>query len=261
MSLKVNESHSDALPSVSAIVSALEWNWGSRLPGLPETDGGGRFDGRPFFEDAHIAWLLRQVDVNGKSVLDLGCREGGHSYMLENAGAKVVGVEANVRSFMKSLIVKNIYNLNASFLLGDFVKHLESPEAPKYDLIVAAGVLYHMSDPLRFLTALSKKSDVIFVWTHYYDPERPVAAISHDPEIVPFHGKKIRLHRHSYGSSTADPRFWGGIHPYSKWIERQSIFDALSVLGYTSLEVYDENPKHPTAGGAFNILAKRAAAP
>jgi hypothetical protein len=246
----VNDLYIQSFPTTSTVLPALGLPWVSHLPGITE-----KAQGVPLFEDQRIVRLLGRINVNGKSVLELGPLEAGHSYMLEKAGAKVTGVEGNLQAFLKCLIVKNIYNLSATFLLGDFVTYLESSQTPKYDVILASGVLYHMTDPLRFLPALSMKSDVLFFWTHYYNRAKPRQEIKQKPEIILFKGKKIGYYLYSY-INTKSANFIGGMHPYSHWMERECILKVLSALGYISLEILNETPDHQN-GPAFCLLAKR----
>ena len=68
--------------------------------------------------------------------------------MMQKAGAsKVISVEANNREFLKCLIVKQMLDLkNVKFLFGDFNRYLEQQER-RFDVVVASGVLYHMTNP------------------------------------------------------------------------------------------------------------------
>lgn len=246
LDLGLNASHVAAFPSRSTVVAALGWPWASRLPDIPESESGAGL-----FRDDRIARFIERVGVAGKSVLELGPLEGGHSCMLEQAGARVVGIEGNLRAFLKCLVVKNLYDLRAQFLLGDFIPYLESSETPGYDGIVASGVLYHQADPLRFLRALAGKSGVIYFWTHYYDPARPLAAVNPKPEVVSFGGREILTYLQSYGETVGRADFLGGMEGCSRWLGRESLLAALSVLGY-GVEILEEAPAHPN-GPAFGL--------
>ena len=65
--------------------------------------------------DERIRWLLEQLgNVEGEKILELGPLEGGHTYMLEHAGAKVTSVEGNYGAFLRCLTVKNLLGLECS---------------------------------------------------------------------------------------------------------------------------------------------------
>lgn len=98
--------------------------WTSTVPVPGEsTTSGPRAD---LFDDERLGWALAQAgSIHGKRVLELGPLEGGHTFMLERAGAgEIVAIEALVPAFMRCLIVKNLLGLRARFLLGDFVEFL-----------------------------------------------------------------------------------------------------------------------------------------
>lgn len=122
----------------------------------------------PLFEDQRIHWLVNRIDLRNRKVLELGSFEGGHSYILSQAGADVVGIEANSLAYVKSLIAKELLQINASFVYGDFMGYLEIGK--KFHLVVASGVLYHMINPVELLYKISKCTKRIYLWTHYFDP-------------------------------------------------------------------------------------------
>lgn len=111
----------------------------------------------------------------GKSVLELGPYEGFHTHAICQDGAsEVISIEANPRNFLKCLIVQNFYRLAAAqFMLGDFSKYLESQER-RFDFVLAAGVLYHLSDPIVVLDRIMNLTDAIGICTTYFDPDRQV---------------------------------------------------------------------------------------
>ena len=78
----------------------------------------------------------------GRTVLELGPLEAGHSYLLERLGAaEIVGIEANTRAYLRCLVVKEILGLGrARFLCGEFVSYLRTSDR-RFDLAVASGVL------------------------------------------------------------------------------------------------------------------------
>src|ERR1019366_3439941 len=78
-------------------------------------------------------------------------------------------VEANKEAFLRCLVLKNLFNLRATFLLGDFVSHLEG--SLRYDLIYASGILYHLTDPAEFLVNCASRCDHLFIWSMIVTPE------------------------------------------------------------------------------------------
>lgn len=234
--------------------------WSSAFDGV-ETSGSFRGS-----DDPRLKWLFERVDVAGKSVLELGPLEGGHTCMLERAGARVLAVESNKGAFLRCLVVKNHFDLSAKFLLGDFEK-MALPETG-FDLVLASGVLYHMKDPVGLLQSLSRAADTLFLWTHYFEPDlslwHPALQASleggkwdhRDPQGVRAEGMDIRLVRQRYGEALGWSGFCGGSDVYSNWIFREDLLGLMARLGFGSVEIAFDDHHHPN-GPAFCLLCRR----
>jgi len=156
--------YSTLLPLAENALGMFPGAWSSSLPNAV---GPGTV---PLFEDHRITWLTENLgDIAGWRILELGPLEGGHTYMLEQAGAKVTAIEGNHDSFLRCLITKNYLGMNSEFVLGDFAKSFGG--AKDLDLVVASGVLYHMTQPVDLLQKIAAVSSRLFLWTHYYHPD------------------------------------------------------------------------------------------
>ena len=113
-----HEQYVDAAPSAQSLIDLVP-GWVSRLPALVPVTAGDL----GLFTDSRVDWAVSILGgVYGKSIIELGPLEGGHTYMLLNAGAShVTAIEANTLGVLKCLIVKELLHLErASFLLGNF---------------------------------------------------------------------------------------------------------------------------------------------
>ncbi len=202
----------------------------------------------PLFSDRRIAWAIEQFgDLGGRRVLELGPLEGLHTCTLARAGAIVDAVEGSQLAFLKCLITKEVIGLqNAKFFLGDFVLWLEEREF-NYDLIVACGVLYHMTDPLRLLRNIAKRTNSVYIWTALVDDGRKPS------EHVDFMGTKLRLYEIAYGDRKVD--FCGGLSSTAKWMNCDDLLEVLKALGFQSITTtHDETVTNlPT----LSIFARR----
>lgn len=175
-----------------------------------------------------MAWAIERLGgVEGRRVLELGPLEGGHSYMLDRAGAKeVLAIEGNRRAFLRCLVARDIVGMPAvRFVHGDFVPYLRDAR-DHWDVIVASGVLYHMTDPMELLVGAARACSALFLWTHYVD------------EAVTLRG------------------FCGGPRRHAYWLTRSTILTALARFGFTSIETAHEEPHHQN-GPAFSVLARK----
>lgn len=231
---------SKAYPTNENSLTIFNGDWVTSIPGQEATTGG-----TPLCADGRLQWLLKHKPVRGLSVLELGPLEGAHTYMLEKiGGATVTAIEANSKSFLKTLVLKNYFNLKAKILYGDFVKYLSEPLKEHYDMCVAVGVLYHMSDPINFLTNIGKNFKRLFMWTHYFDAKRiqPSEIFDETRYSTTLGKREIFYHKHHYFIKR--PEFLGGIDPYSYWMERESLLGYLLDLGFRNIDIVYENT-HP----------------
>lgn len=235
--------------------------WSSSLP--PEA-GNLHAGQAQLFEDPRIDWAREEMGgFAGLKVLELGPLEGGHSYMLEKSGAmSVLAIEANTRAFLKCLVVKEILGLErCHFLLGDFVEYLKRHN-DRFDVCLASGVLYHMRNPVELIYLISRVSDRIILWTHYYDADliessADASQYFSDSKMSEYEGFRHRLHRHSYMDALEREDFCGGTAPYSFWMSREDILSCLRHFGFSNLKIGFEDPQHPH-GPAFCVMAERA---
>ena len=245
--------YSHEMPSAATPFHIFPDGWSSAVPGFAT----GKSE---LFEDFRIKWLEEHLgSFQGKRVLELGPLEGGHTFMMERAGAKVVAIEANQRAFLKCLIVKNALDLKSEFLFGDFRPYLETTGPGSFDFVLAVGVLYHMLEPLKLLHDIAAVTDAFGIWTHYYDPQVLRGKVHFNPTPVTqsFAGKSVEAYEQHYLSSVAAKQFIGGSAPTSRWLTRAALLGFIDHLGF-DVEVGDENPNHPN-GPCILLYAQRGA--
>jgi SAM-dependent methyltransferase len=246
-----------ASPGRNSAFDLFAGEWVCEIPGI----GLGSV---PAFEDVRIRWLVAQAGgLAGKSVLELGPLEAGHTHMMAAAGADpILAIESNSRAFLKCLIVKSAFDLKAELLLGDFRKFLATTDR-HFDFLLASGVLYHMSDPLSLIEDACRIADRIGIWTHYFDEgiirQNSVMApkFTKPPRLVAYKDRNLRLHEQSYMADVESPIFCGGAEPVSYWMERADILALFELNGFRVVPG-DENVAHPH-GPCLLLYAQRQA--
>jgi 2-polyprenyl-3-methyl-5-hydroxy-6-metoxy-1,4-benzoquinol methylase len=182
-----------------------------------EIDGvkvGGAVDILP--KDPRLLWQLEQIGgAEGKIILELGPLEGAHTKMLHDAGAMtIVGVEGLNDCFLRCLVVKEAFDLyNARFYFADFNQYIENHIAKnfhKFDVVSAAGVLYHQRDPVTLIRNLSRITDTVLVWSQVASEVTPGGP---DTWCKQYRGKMNLYH----GTRLTSESYCGGLHDTAFW--------------------------------------------
>lgn len=248
-------------PNSQNALDIFSGEWASKFP---EPFADLKAGSSQLFEDPRISWAAEQLGgVKGKNVLELGPLEGGHTYMLERLGAaSILSIEANTRAYLKCLIVKEILELKRPhFLCGDFVDYLRNNNK-RFDVAIASGVLYHMKNPAELIALLSRVTDKMFIWTHYYDREiiskNPLIPENKFGNITTFEydGFQHELHRYEYDTALDSMGFCGGSDMFSNWMKREDILACVEHFGFNDIQVSFDHPEHPN-GPAFALSAIR----
>jgi hypothetical protein len=246
-------------PSPQNAVDLFAGEWASHLPAPPELS---RTGANLLFADARLEWGLSVLGgVRRRNVLELGPLEGGHTYMMERAGARsILAIEGNPRAYLRCLVVKELYRLQAAtFACGDFMPYLEDKPGG-FDLCVASGVLYHLDDPVKMIARLAAITNRVYFWTHYYDPvvmgTGPMARRFYEEAAPPASGFAPRSYRMLYGTARDQPGFCGGGGRGGRWLSRADILGALTHFGFRSVTISFEDPVHPN-GPCMAIAASR----
>jgi SAM-dependent methyltransferase len=259
--MNILDVYTDKAPSVQNILDLFSGEWSSSLPlhfDMKTTPGSANL-----FEDPRIDYVEKVFGgFKGKRILELGPLEAGHSYMLHQKGAaQIIAVESNSRAFMKSLCIKEILGLNKLKLLyGDFRAYFQK-SCECFDIVIASGVLCHVTDPLQLIKQLSYSSDNLYISTHYYDPEVIQARFDlhskfGELETVEINGSYYQSIEYFYDGALNWNGFCGGSAPSSRWLTRYSILEYLKANGYNNIDISHESKNHPY-GPCFSVCAKR----
>jgi predicted nicotinamide N-methyase len=250
------EQYITSIPSPQNALDIFKGDWSSILP---QELGNLQAGASALFDDARIHWIAEQWGgLEGRAVLELGPLEAGHTYMLERYGAaSVLAIEANTRAYLKCLVVKELLNLQRSqFVCGDFIEFLRR-NPPRFDICIASGVLYHMRNPVELIELISKVSNRVLIWTHYYDSSLLEDARFTAHTEAEHAGFKHTLHKHEYQAALGWSGFCGGSAPYCNWLSREDILQSLKHFGFSDIQINFDDTNHPN-GPAFAIAAAKA---
>jgi SAM-dependent methyltransferase len=232
-------------PSGQTALDIFKGSWKSALPpDLGLTTGAKE----GFAGDPRVHWVASLLPnrFQGMEILELGPFEAYDSRLFEQLGAaKVLAIEGNNINFLKCLVLKDALGLKTCFLHGGFLNYLQNTDR-RFDLVWASGVLYHSEDPLELLEQIGRKTDKLFLWTHYYsDSLRGMKTVSHFIEQNKVeqvrHDERYLLHHRTYGNEQFKEglplHYEGGQKGFSLWMERGDIDRMLRALGFRSIKV------------------------
>jgi hypothetical protein len=118
-----------------------------------------------------------------------------------------------------------------------------------------------MTNPIELLFLMSKVSDKLFIWTHYFDGLILHGQANLSPKFTghtasEYSGFRHTLYRQEYAASLEQAGFCGGSTSFSYWLSREEILSCLKFLGYSKVQISFEQPDHPH-GPCFALVATR----
>lgn len=180
-------------------------------------------------------------DLNGRSVIDLGCLEGGFALEFARRGAEpVLGIEFREVSVRRCELARDLMGLDASFVCGDVMTAI--PDDARYDVVFAAGILYHLDRPAELLARLRRAcAGFLLLDTHVADRDR----VTHDcsPEVElpalrgePYRGRWFPEFSDESTASQRDEMLWASsTNPRSFWPYEDELRRMLDDAGFTSV--------------------------
>jgi len=224
----------------------LDWHAGSwldgRLLGRLARKPGKRVGPEPI-PDPRIIKLHNRLDLQGKSVLEVGCFEGLHTVGLRMYTDRVTAIDVRPVNVVKTLARLSCYGYSAEV----FVKDAETLDRTfgTFDLIFHCGVLYHLVEPVSHLLALGTMTTHLFLDTHVARDEKHL-------EDRVWNGQSYRGAYHDEGG-WADP--FSGKDARGFWLTWESLQEALRRAGFSSIDWIEEREERN--GPRVALLASR----
>lgn len=128
------------------------------------------------------------TDLTNKTVLDIGCNDGGFLVAALQRGARrAVGIDSTYTPGLRLLLENEVYPIE--FLQMDLFSN-EFLDLPTFDFVLFAGVLYHLKNPLAGLERLRRvtgEQALIETQVHELNSDLPTMVyyendeLNHDP--------------------------------------------------------------------------------
>ena len=166
-------------------------------------------------------------------ILELGSLEGAHAFDLaRHPGVeRVVGVEGRQSNCEKARFVQHVLGItNVQFVEAN-LENFDLGQLGVFDAVFCVGLLYHLPEPWKLISAVAKVSPRVFLWTHY------VAESWLNIHVKGYRGKWYGEH------GLADPL--SGLSRRSFWPTLKSLRTMLVQSGFAQVTILNENPSHP----------------
>jgi len=142
------------------------------------------------------------VDLPQFSLIDVACNDGFFSFQLSDKVAKGLGLEVRTEALRRANLVKKYYGREQfEFKQADLrVFDLENELGfESFDVCLCYGVLYHVTDPFRFLEKISKVTKHILSLSTFINTyEEPVLTLYKEDINMPGSGLDLISTRPSY---------------------------------------------------------------
>jgi SAM-dependent methyltransferase len=245
---------------LSAAVGSVSTSSGSRLP--PPAD---RFtahnirldDGTETYPAA--GWLMSENGIfqsarrllqivypeglKGRSIVDIGCLEGGFTTEFARLGMIATGIEVRESNYRNCLRVKAATNLPDLQFVRDDATNI-SNYGP-FDAVFICGLLYHLDRPKQFLTDTARICRrVLFLETHVTHAERTpsvdIYKLSDLTENEGLRGRWFPEYRDVTPEELDRMKWASWSNKRSFWVQKEFLLQLLSDLGFDLvLEQFD----------------------
>lgn len=120
--------------------------------------------------DPRVFGLIDNVDIKGKTVLDIGTLDGLHACQIAQAGGIVCASDIRPQNLFRALYRALYLGLkDITYRLLDMETMHEEIKIDEFFAIFHSGCFYHLSNPIKHLKNICKLSEYILLETHMQD--------------------------------------------------------------------------------------------
>lgn len=229
----------------------LDWNSflvdgrGRRFGRAASNRKGSRSQG---FPNKRTRLMHEAFNIEGRSVLEVGCFEGAHTLGLCALGAKVTAIDGRVENVVKAIVRTAMFDFHPRILVYNVEERPLPAQFLSAEYCHHVGVLYHLKDPVSHLLELGTLIEKgVLLDTHYALDEEAVERYQVAGESFPFR---------VYGEF-GYAEVLSGMYDHAKWLTLPTILELLRRAGFERIHRVD--PRVGTQGPRVLILAERAA--
>ena len=173
--------------------------------------------------------------LQGKTLIDVGCLEGGFTTAFARMGLTATGIEVRDSNYQNCLYVRDRVALpNLSFVQGDA---MDVDRYGPFDIFFVSGLLYHLDRPRAFLEAVGRNcGKVLVIWTTITQAERNAAAehfsLSELAENEGLHGRWYSEHEGPPRDELNQLKWASWDNRRSFWLQKEFLLELLRDVGF-----------------------------
>ena len=218
----------------------LEEEFAKRGPWRTRFEIDGRSYGGNFVakDDRRIQGFFECFPKPGR-VLELGCREGGHTLLLANVASEVVAIDSRLENLERAKWASNLLNVSNVRFVKANLETFDFAGLGQFDTILNCGLLYHLPEPWDLLRRLKAVGQKMFLATHLAPTEgHPAQNKCRDGvpifSCIEQNGYPGVLYRENLGFPQS------GMSQHSFWPTRDALLRMLSDAEFESVRVISE---------------------
>ncbi len=195
-----------------------------------------------------VARMLRTMfpgGLAGRSIIDIGCLEGGYATEFARLGMDAVGLDVRRSNIEACEWVRARVDLPNLRFVQDDAANLDR-HGP-FDVVFMNGLFYHLEHPRRMMESVGRNCrKAVFIQTHFTQPGDS-AAVAHFglSEMTEHEGLQGRWY-HEHGDVPPDVldrdmRWASWSNTRSFWLDKPDLLHLLALSGFDIvLEQYDQ---------------------
>lgn len=207
---------------------------------------GFEYDGVVYPRDTDVApprvgraQAFYEIFPGATRILELGALEAADTVRLAaRPGVSVVAVEGRAENVARARFVVQLHGLTNVQLVQADVERFDLGSLGRFDVVLCAGLLYHLQRPWDLIRSIAEISDGLFLSTHYWGGP----ATTFDSR-----GYTVKLVHEDH----PEPRT-RALSETTLWFDRTSLLKALADAGFGTPEVLHE---HATSTVCDIVLA------
>ena len=179
--------------------------------------------------------VLYPDGLAGKTIIDVGCLEGGFATEFARIGLHATGVEVRDSNYQNCLYVRERVDLpNLTFLQGNAN---DIAQYGQFDVHFVSGLLYHLDNPRKFLEDVARNCrKALILWTHVTQAEPNEASKTYNlsalTENEGLHGRWYPEHDELPEDRLEKLKWASWENPRSFWIQKEYLLHLLREIGF-----------------------------